>query len=103
VNFRGYTAARLADHLLALPVIRHNSDVLVALDSAVLDFAQTHQDVEPAHRAFAVARIAHRDALARRAPGSGPELADEWRAVLKAALKLATALRPYGETRVGAE
>lgn len=79
MNFRGYTASQLADHLLALPVIRHNSDVLAALDSAVLDFAQTHQDVEPAHRAFAAARIAHRDALACWTPGSGPEPADESR------------------------
>jgi hypothetical protein len=39
VNFRGRTAVQLADHLLALPVVRHHSDVLVALDSAILDFA----------------------------------------------------------------
>ncbi|MEU6745329.1 hypothetical protein ABZ914_03785 [Spirillospora sp. NPDC046719] len=103
VNFRGYSALQLADHLLALPVIRHNSDVLVALDSAVLDFAQTHQDVEPVHRAFAAARITHRDALTRRTPRTGPEPATEWKAVLTAAAGLATALRPYGEARVAAE
>jgi hypothetical protein len=59
--------------------------------------------VQAAYRAFAASRIAHRDALARRTPGIGPEPAGEWAAVMQAAAALATALRPHGEARTSVE
>jgi len=95
--FKHATAEELANMLEAMSRHPHNTGGLSMLDEATLAFGNKDPKIREAQQDFSTARHRHHRSWNTQAQSYSDEL---WESALDCARKLATLLRPLGDTRI---
>jgi hypothetical protein len=97
MDVKDWTAGELADALDRMRNHPHLTGGLSMLDEATLAFGDKYPEVGEAQRVFATARIAHMRSYSR---DTGQYSDEAWAEAMRAARRLAAALRPHGDETI---